>query len=74
MTSNIYLIKPPGILWWVPEQIIPVKIENIFRDEIITVTVKFKNGICKYLQFTKSDVGQILFKRKVDAENALKYQ
>lgn len=74
MTSNIYLIKPPGMLWWVPERIIPVKIENIFRDEIITVRVEFENGICKYFQFTKSDVGQILFKRKVDAENALKYQ
>lgn len=71
MTNNIYLIKPPGMLWWIPERIIPVKIENVFRDEIITAKVKFKNGICKYLQFEKSDVGQVLFKRKADAEKAL---
>lgn len=59
------------MLWWIPERIIPVKVENIFRDEIITVKIKFKNGICKYLQFEKSDVGQVLFKRKADAEKAL---
>lgn len=34
MTSKAYIIKPPGELWWIKEEIIPVKVVGFIGDSL----------------------------------------
>lgn len=70
MTNKVYIVKQPGELWWIQQEIIPAKVIAFVGDNI-TVRVNFKNGTYKCLKRTRQDIGNTIFAKKEDAEKAL---
>lgn len=70
MTNKAYIIKPPGMLWWIQEAIISVKVVGFIGDNI-TVRVNFRNGKYKSFQYQRQDIGHTIFETREAAESAL---